>query len=178
MIATNTLESLQILWWVSCPQYSVKIISIFLIKGWRNRDGNKAMACKTQWGAHRTVCSQATAIRDCSTYWTHYCMVSNHLRSISQPSAEPSRSSRCFPLYRGSRPRKRIQPAVLLKNCKQVFLCLYFFVLTFLFTVTKPMVLFAVLVILLMCEFQLRSAIIFTPRYLAESWDWSSWPCM
>ena len=138
------------------------------------RQQGYGLPCKMWWGTHRIVCSQATAIWDCSTYLTHYCMVNNHLWSISQPSTEPSRSCWCFPLYKGSRPRMHIQPVVLLKNYKPVFSFLYF--LTFLFT--KPRVLLAVLVILLMCEFQLISALMFAPRYLAESSDSSSWPCM
>ena len=56
-----------------------------------------------------------------------------------------------------------------------VFISL-FFVLVFLFT--QPRVLLTVLVSLLMCEFQLRSAPMFTPRYLAESTGSKSRPCM
>ena len=51
-----------------------------------------------------------------------------------------------------------------------------FLVTTFL--LTKPSVLLAVLVMLFMWVFQLRSLLMVTPRYFAASTDSSSWLCM
>ena len=64
--------------------------------------------------------------------------------------------------------RKRELYAMVLKSL--------FLVTTFLST--KPSVLLAVLVILLMWVFQLRSLLMVTPRYFAVSTDSSSWLCM
>ena len=52
----------------------------------------------------------------------------------------------------------------------------FFLVTTFL--LTKPSVLLAVLVMLFMWVFQLRSLLMVTPRYFAASTDSSSWLCM
>ena len=46
------------------------------------------------------------------------------------------------------------------------------------FLLTKPSVLLAVLVILFMWVFQLRSLLMVTPRYFVASTDSSSWLCM
>ena len=52
------------------------------------------------------------------------------------------------------------------------------FILVTTFLLTKPIVLLAVLVILFMWVFQLRSLLMVTPRYFAASTDSSCWLCM